>query len=265
MSRFFTIKIFVVFFIMFFSKVFAAATYQMSISNSTDYTILLSKGANDCIDSVKNFPESIRAHQTGNFSFTDSNNIKGCFKKKKYFTINGKISLGDQNQSINIIFTHDIENSTWQSTITGNSPGGALSLSNAMCNAQNCLNTSVAASGDFNISATIAASDLPMPMKVKSLQLGNVKVTNGFGRVIQPDSSGLINFVTNKNYIISFSKANAYCNVHQGMITCPSSIEFIHQGSDLLFVCSQQVNGAPACPWISIDKSIEYHMFNIYS
>jgi hypothetical protein len=102
-------------------------------------------------------------------------------------------------------------------------------------------------------------------MKVKSLQLGNVKVTDGFGTVIQPDSSGLINFATNKNYIISFSKANASCNVHQGMITCPSSIEFVHQGSDLLFVCSQNVNGAPACPWVSSNKSSDDQSINVYS
>ncbi|MCF6775433.1 hypothetical protein L3V83_02480 [Thiotrichales bacterium 19X7-9] len=86
-------------------------------------------------------------------------------------------------------------------------------------------------------------------LKPESVNLGDIKITDGYGVELEPDAQGYVTFKYHKAYEIHFSKTQAYCNAKWGKVTCPSSIARIKDDDELIFACAQISKNDSTCPW----------------
>ncbi|MCF6765171.1 hypothetical protein L3V82_05260 [Thiotrichales bacterium 19S3-7] len=103
----------------------------------------------------------------------------------------------------------------------------------------------------MNVDITIGSpSGNKKALKFASLQLGDVSITDGFGTPVEPDQNGYVTLNTTQSYVYHFAKTQATCHSNHLSLTCPSSIEFVKEGSDeVVFTCAQTEKGNAACPW----------------
>ncbi|TNF69167.1 MAG: hypothetical protein EP298_04340 [Gammaproteobacteria bacterium] len=84
----------------------------------------------------------------------------------------------------------------------------------------------------------------------RSIQLGEVVVTDGYGRPASIDeSTNYIGIMYDQNYFIRFTKTSSVCTIMEGIINCPSSIDFVYTNNTVIFMCTQTHSGDSSCPW----------------
>ncbi|MCF6775370.1 hypothetical protein L3V83_02165 [Thiotrichales bacterium 19X7-9] len=244
---------------------YASADYKFKIANHMPYAITINKATDKkCIYSVDGLPMTISANSDNTFKFEDKNAFfSDCYNSKKSFSIDGTVNVNGQSQTITIKWKHD-NSGGWYTTISGE--GNVLSLEKATCDGDDCLDTKSKGSGDMDLYAVInikpGAEDQFIPV---SLQLGNIKVMDGYGKEIPVEAvTGRVTLDYSKKYIISFSKTTRECKVVQGIINCPSSIGFSRQGENLVFACNQTESNDTACPWVIKEGSNSSFYVNPY-
>ncbi|MCF6765492.1 hypothetical protein L3V82_06875 [Thiotrichales bacterium 19S3-7] len=234
---------------------YASADYKFKIANNMPYSITIAKATDKkCIYSVDGLPMTISANSDNTFKFEDKNAFfSDCYNSKKSFSVEGTVDVNGQSQSITIKWKHD-NSGGWYTTISAE--GNVLSLEKATCDGEDCLDTKAKGSGDMDLYAVInikpGADDQFIPL---SLQLGEVKITDGFGKVVTAEPvTGRVTLDYTKKYIISFTKTTKQCKVVQGIVNCPSSVGFTRQNEDLVFTCNQTESNDSACPWVVQDS-----------
>ncbi|TNF65280.1 MAG: hypothetical protein EP298_13010 [Gammaproteobacteria bacterium] len=102
---------------------------------------------------------------------------------------------------------------------------------------------------------TVGYVDDSSTVKPEALKnLGNLTVTDGYGKIVPLDDQGYIHFNYHKYCEIHFSKTEGFCKAQWGKVSCPSSIERIEEGDELIFTCAQTTSKDTVCPW-TLDES----------
>ncbi|MCF6775434.1 hypothetical protein L3V83_02485 [Thiotrichales bacterium 19X7-9] len=107
----------------------------------------------------------------------------------------------------------------------------------------------------YSTQITVGYIDDSGTIKPEALKnLGQLIVTDGYGEVVPLDDDGYIHFQYHIAYEIHFSKVQSFCTTQWGKISCPSSIEKIREGDELIFTCAQTTSKDSVCPW-TLDES----------
>ncbi|MCF6775426.1 hypothetical protein L3V83_02445 [Thiotrichales bacterium 19X7-9] len=242
-------------------KVFADDTYTMTIKNNLNVPIKVETADVSCIEWVNlnqlGNDHQIQAQSTGSFQFRDDNDgFGGCWNSEKKLTFILTALIGDfeqQGKTYKLYARWKHKNKTpWQTIIyddRANDPEKQLVIKKATCSNENCLN-SYRDGGDPSY-IEVGASDLASYQYIlSSIQFGDVIIQDGLGAIVPVEPlSGAVDLDYEEKYFVKFTKSTNNCTIIEGMIYCPSSVEFLRDGKEIIFTCSQKEPGDAQCPW----------------
>ncbi|TNF66164.1 MAG: hypothetical protein EP298_09825 [Gammaproteobacteria bacterium] len=271
---------------------FSSANYSVYIRNNTNFNIKIEYNSSSyCISNNKaeGLPLTIGSQQEETFSFEDDNGLFGdnCTGENKALGLIVTVqdtTTGDQIGNIwldhymNIIdymptpsYPYETPIYAWQSRVTNPSGNiGPVTLSSALCDASDCLNQFVDASGDGSYMLTFDydGGEISSSM-INAVGLGDITVTNGYGKPISSD--GAVDLNTGK-YVIHFSKTQAECTFNGGLLKCDPGVGYSyvdHDDSDssndsVVFMCNETTLNENPCPWLVQNTASNTETHDIY-
>ncbi|MCF6775419.1 hypothetical protein L3V83_02410 [Thiotrichales bacterium 19X7-9] len=89
---------------------------------------------------------------------------------------------------------------------------------------------------------------------MSSVALGDVTVKDGLGGIVEPDpiTKQVELKYKDEKYYVSFSRSTAKCTLKEGMLKCPTSIDFLRKESNIIFLCAQTEHNHSHCPWTKL-------------
>ncbi|MCF6775430.1 hypothetical protein L3V83_02465 [Thiotrichales bacterium 19X7-9] len=243
---------------------YAKADYTLYVRNTLSVPVTVSGMSKQCIkraDGPKVIPAKPRNAEYGEatYTFTDDNaGLFSCLNKQKKITFKIDPHLGDakvEGKTYDFYVRWRHENQLpWATKMyeIDHKDTTMLSLTEALCKGKDCLNKWRDSEGNMDLVIRIeSAPGAEYSIELQSLQLGDVVVSDGFGKPVYSDPlSNRVDLKYDEKYIIRFTKSQAKCTALKGMFHCPSSVDFTYQGGTAVFTCTQLESGDPNCPWI---------------
>ncbi|TNF65631.1 MAG: hypothetical protein EP298_11870 [Gammaproteobacteria bacterium] len=235
---------------------YASADYVVYIKNNTNLKLNVQSLSEKCIDSVSGLPMTISPHDQASFTFEDLDGLLpyNCDGDPKNLTLYAYYVTSNNtgNAGANIELAHQEQgnNDEWASKVSTSEAYGGFQLTSATCNDNSCLNFWYYISGDFNYNLTIGLQNEISSADMKSIALGSIQLTNGYGK-----SENSSNIDLNKGpYIVHFSKTTQTCQLNGRLLSCDPGIGYTYLNNEIIFSCQQTSQGQSECPWVTDKK-----------
>ncbi|TNF70238.1 MAG: hypothetical protein EP298_00225 [Gammaproteobacteria bacterium] len=255
---------------------YADSTYWMDVTNNTSFDIIISAKNVKCIDRIENegnvyeniekyFQIRIRPGKVGRFDFQDDGDGSDCngghskrFDMVATADVDDIDPLDDVGYEAVLRWMHDNHDDNWETImmniIDDEYYSHVMTYTNMLCeNGDGWVNCSDWVDGGSNFKVTV--EETGYQYQVNTINLGDVVVTDGFGKQIPVEPlTHSISFQEKETYYIRFSKTSKYCLIRDKLVSCPSCVEFLSDDdNNLIFACAQTESGQPACPWTTDD------------
>lgn len=91
----------------------------------------------------------------------------------------------------------------------------------------------------------------------ETIGLGDISVTDGFGKPQAIDHQTFTPPSDTEIYIIHFSKSGSTCRIDNKNITCSKGVGFSNQNDKVVFFCQQTNKHDAQCAWVTTGKSAQ--------